>query len=145
MMRIPLLLLLLPALSGCGAFLTDAATRFRFDVQSEAALLLQSGAASRTFTHRFYRFPEGCRDGYRLEVAAADRRRTIATNDVYVGCYGNRRHEAGHYTFATGLGEPLLPVVPPLVVENPRSGDLRVTLLREEQGVRIVAIEPGQE
>ena len=37
------LLLLLPALAGCGAVLTDAATRFRFDVQSEAARLIASG------------------------------------------------------------------------------------------------------
>ena len=97
------------------------------------------------FVHATRRFPEGCAGGYRLRIAASDPARTVATNDVFVGCHGNRNFASLGYTWATGLGEPLLPVQPPLEVDHPQGGDLRVTLVLEGRGVRIAALEPLEE
>ena len=52
-------------------FLTDAATRLARDLRDGAGRLESSSAADRTVVHRMKASPEGCADGYRVQVTAA--------------------------------------------------------------------------
>lgn len=63
--------LLLPGFlicSGCRDFMTDAATRVAFEIETEAEALAQSTEKTRTFLHHPKRRPAGCADVYTMTL-----------------------------------------------------------------------------
>ena len=54
--------------SGCGALMTDAATRLAFQIEDEVEAMRKSGETKRTFEHIPARWPEGIADDYRVEM-----------------------------------------------------------------------------
>ena len=54
--------------SGCGALMTDAATRLAFQIEDEVGAMRKSGETQRTFEHKPARWPEGIAGDYRVEL-----------------------------------------------------------------------------
>lgn len=115
---------------------SDAATRLAYQIRDEAAALRASGETRRVFTHHPRAWPEGVSGDYRIEI-----RETPTSPRPGHRSIGVARSFDGPTWYATSYHLNYVEVPQDLSAAHRRGEPTRVTLEREGDRVRLVAIE----
>ena len=124
------------ALGGCEYFLSDVATRIRYELLRQHAALQDSGEAERQFALRPDHWPDACPgdSGYRLRLSPYRGDKNVAVGDIFIECKGGGR-------YYTGLGAEAIYVTRELAIDKRADEDLIISLRRSERGTEIVRLQ----
>jgi hypothetical protein len=126
--------------SGCGDFMTDAATRLANDVVREAKELRKSGDTERTFVHHPKASPESCSRPYRIKFQES-LHHPASGGSLLVRCGVDPTFKESDHHFSTTYHLNAVRVPVELVVEKPAGAELKVTLRKNGEAIELVGLE----
>jgi len=136
MIRLVPLLAAATFVSGCEYAFSDVATRIRYALLEESALLRFSKNETVTIALRPDHWPDACRKGmgYRLVLSPYRGGKQVASGDIVVTCKGGGR-------YYTGMGSESIYVAQDMAIEKKPEDELRITLRKTQSGTEIVRLE----
>lgn len=136
MIGLVLLLAAVPFVSGCEYALSDVATRIRYALLKESALLHLSSNETVTLALRPNHWPGACRkgEGYRVVLSPYRGGKQVASGEIVVTC------KAGG-SYSTGMGSEKIHIAQELAIEKQPADELRITLRKTSSGIEIVGLE----
>lgn len=135
--RITAIFIFLICLSGCEYFVSDVATRIRYALLRENAVLHASSELSRTFSIRPDHWPDACPgdQGYTLTLVPYRGGKQVKVGDIFINC----KHEPQKYY--TGLGSESIYVTAEMSIAKKPDEDLLITLTKTPQGTEITGLK----
>jgi hypothetical protein len=136
MIRLVTLLAIAAFVSGCEYAFSDVATRIRYALLEESALLRSSKNETVTIALRPDHWPDACRKGmgYQLVLSPYKGGKQVASGDIVVTCNGGG-------SYYTGMGSENIYVAQEMAIEKKTEDELRITLRKTNSGTEIVRLE----
>lgn len=136
MIGLVLLLAVVPFMSGCEYALSDVATRIRYALLKQSALLHLSNNETVTLALRPNHWPGACRkgEGYRVVLSPYRAGKQVASGEIVVTCKGGG-------SYYTGMGSEKIYVVEEMAIEKQPADELRITMRKTSFGTEIVGLE----
>jgi len=134
--RLVLLLAIAALLAGCEYAFSDVATRIRYALLKESALLQLSTKETVTIALHPDHWPDACRkgEGYRLVLSPYMGGKQVASGDIVVTCKGGG-------SYYTGMGSESIYVALEMTIEKKTEDELRITMRKTQSGTEIVRLE----